>query len=96
MMTKSLDEFKGIQFQMILKHFDHKDELTFRLAGADVVKIESSKQKVLDAFISEKSGYLDLLKKNLIHPLRIEVVAQDKLEANARTGKLKRIIDLRG
>lgn len=96
MMTKSLNESKGIQFQMILKHFDHKDELTFRLSGVDLAKIENSKQKVLDAFITEKTGYLDLLKKNLIHPLQIEVVAQDKLEANARTGKLKRIIDLRG
>jgi phenylacetate-CoA ligase len=95
MITKALSDSKGIQFQMILKHFDHKDELIFKISGADLSKIENLKQKVLDAFVQEKAGYADILKKNLIHPLKIEIVTQDKLEANTRTGKLKRIIDLR-
>lgn len=80
---------------MLLKHFDHKDELTFKIAGHDMAKIEKNKDYVLDAFIKEKPGYQDLLKKNLIHSLKIKVVSHDELEANSRTGKLKRIIDSR-
>ncbi|MBC7428819.1 MAG: AMP-binding protein [Bacteriovorax sp.] len=95
MIIKALSDSKGIQFQMILKHFDHKDELTFKISGADIANLEKTKQKIVDAFVNEKESYMDILKKNLIHPLKIEVVAQSKLEANTRTGKLKRIIDLR-
>jgi phenylacetate-CoA ligase len=95
MIAHALINSQGIQFQMILKHFDHKDELTFKISGADLSTIEKSKQKIIDAFIKEKAGYLDILKKNLVHPLKIEIVPQDQLEANTRTGKLKRIIDSR-
>lgn len=95
MVLKALSDCSGIQFQMILKHFDHKDELTLKISGLDLPKIERSKDKVFDAFIKEKPGYQDLLKKNLIHSLKIKIVPQDELEANTRTGKLKRIIDTR-
>lgn len=95
MVLKALSDCNGIQFQMLLKHFDHRDELTLRISGLDLTKIEKSKDRVLDAFIKEKPGYQDLLTKGLIHSLKIKVVSQDELEANSRTGKLKRIIDSR-
>jgi phenylacetate-CoA ligase len=95
MVLKALSDCNGIQFQMLLKHFDHRDELTLRISGLDLAKIEKSKDRVLDAFIKEKPGYQDLLTKNLIHSLKIKVVPQGELEANSRTGKLKRIIDSR-
>lgn len=95
MVLKALSDCNGIQFQMLLKHFDHRDELTLRISGLDLAKIEKSKDCVLDAFIKEKPGYQDLLTKNLIHSLKIKVVPQGELEANSRTGKLKRIIDSR-
>lgn len=95
MLMRTLLNCDGIQFQMILKHYDHKDELTFKISGQDLEKIEKLRDKVVEAFIREKSSYQDLLRKNLIHPLRIQIVPQEELEANTRTGKLKRIIDLR-
>ena len=95
MVMKVLSSVSGVQFQMILKHFAHKDELTFKISGMDLKSIEQNKKKILEAFLQEKPGYVDILKKNLIHPLNIEVVSPAHLEANARTGKLKRIIDLR-
>lgn len=95
MLMKTISHISGIQFQMILKHFDHKDQLTFKISSQDIKALEGEKKNILDAFIKEKATYLDLINKNLIHPLVIEVVTQDKLEANSRTGKLKRIIDLR-
>lgn len=90
-----LSGMAGIQFQMTLKHFDHKDELTFTISGADLEAVEKKRDLILEAFVKEKPGYLDLLKKGLIHPLKIEILAQDQLLFNSRTGKLKRIIDLR-
>lgn len=95
MVLKVLDDCRGIQFQMILKHYDHKDELTLRISGAELDIIAKSIQEILNSFIKEKPGYVDLVNKKLIHELKIEVVAQDQLEANARTGKLKRVIDQR-
>lgn len=95
MVMKTLGDCKGIQFQMILNHFNHKDELTMKLSSPDLAQKTNVKQCILDSFIVEKAGYSDLLKKNLIHPLRIEIVRQDELESNVRTGKLKRIIDRR-
>lgn len=94
MVMKTLKESTGIQFQMILNHYDHKDELVFKVAGNGIDKT-TAQSRLVDAFSKEKPGYMDILKKNLIHPLKIEVVEQSELDANARTGKLKRIIDQR-
>lgn len=95
MVLKALSDCSGVQFQMLLKHFDHKDELTLRISGLDLQKIEKGRDRVFDAFLKEKPGYQDLLRKNLIHSLKIKIVPQEELEANSRTGKLKRIIDTR-
>ncbi len=96
MITKTLVECSGIQFQMLLKHFDHKDQMTLKLAGSGLTHLPEIEARILEAFIKEKPGYPELLAKKLIHPLKIEVVKHDQLEANSRTGKLKRIIDERG
>lgn len=92
---KTLKEYSGIQFQMILDHYDHKDELTLVLSASGLTSEDGILRRVEEAFIKEKSVYPDLLKKGLIHPLKISIVAQEKLQANVRTGKLKRIIDQR-
>jgi phenylacetate-CoA ligase len=92
---KSLIESSGLQFQMLLNHFDHKDELILRISGVESNLQQISKERVLATFIHEKPGYLELLKKGLIHPLKVEIVPHEKLETNIRTGKLKRIIDSR-
>ncbi|MEA9355486.1 hypothetical protein SHI21_04715 [Bacteriovorax sp. PP10] len=95
MVMKTLGDCKGIQFQMILYHFNHKDELTIKISGPDLEQKNNVKQCILDTFIAEKAGYSDLLAKGLIHPLRIDIVRANELESNVRTGKLKRIIDRR-
>jgi len=95
MVMKTLGDCKGILFQMILTHFNHKDELTMKISSPDFAQKSNVKQCILDSFIAEKAGYSDLLKKGLIHPLRIDIVRPDELESNVRTGKLKRIIDRR-
>ncbi len=95
MAMNTLKEITGLQFQMILNHFDHKDELTLRVAGHALRPSKEVHERLVEAFKKEKSGYEDILKKNLIHPLKIEIVEMDKMEGNTRTGKLKRVIDNR-
>lgn len=95
MVMNALSDSSGLQFQMILNHFDHKDELTLRLAGHSLSSAAEVEMKILEAFKKEKPVYEELLKKKLVHPLKIEIVEMRQLEGNARTGKLKRVIDNR-
>lgn len=91
LIKKSLKNSSNLQFQMIVKHYDHKDEMTFKLSGIEA----SQKEEIMSAFSKHKKTYLDLLEKKLIHPLKIEIVEVDQLVRNSRTGKLMRIVDLR-
>jgi phenylacetate-CoA ligase len=95
MAMNTLSEISGLQFQMVLNHYDHKDELVFRIAGHGMKPDESIVNRLMAAFKKEKAVYEDLLKKKLIHPLKIEIVEMNRLEGNSRTGKLKRVIDNR-
>ena len=96
MVLKAVPEARGIQFQILLQHYNHKDEMTLKVSQLSSVDTDHLSSQIISAFAKEKPVYLDLLKKELIHPLKIEIVPFEKLEANARTGKLKRIIDRRG
>jgi phenylacetate-CoA ligase len=91
----TLKEIKGIQFQIILNHYAHKDELIFRIAGHGLNADNKILDRLLESFKKEKPVYTDILEKNLIHPLKIEIVEMSQLETNLRTGKLKRVIDNR-
>ncbi len=95
MAMNTLKEFSGIQFQMLLNHFDHKDQLTLKLAGHGLTNDSFIINRLIESFKKEKPVYIDTLKKNLIHPLQIEIVSMNELEVNQRTGKLKRVIDNR-
>ena len=95
MVMTTLPEVNGLQFQMILNHFNHKDELIMRIAGQGLKPDSKIVDRVIAAFKKEKSVYEDILAKNLIHPLRVEIVDMNYLEGNTRTGKLKRVIDNR-
>lgn len=95
LVMNTLKEVSGLQFQMLLNHYDHRDELVFRVAAHNLRPDPKMFARLLEAFIKDKPVYSDILKKNLIHPLKIEIVEMDQLEANGRTGKLKRVIDNR-
>jgi phenylacetate-CoA ligase len=95
MIANALPDAQGIQFQLIVNHFDQKDEMIIKVGSINLLSNEQVVKKVYDAFLKDKPTYNDILKKNLIHPLKIEYIAINQLEANTRTGKLKRIIDLR-
>ena len=83
-------------FQLLISHYELKDALTVRLSTPG--RPFNSKQ--IEDAISEKFGeerrmFAEAAADNKIHPLRFEWVAQSALEINARTGKLRRVIDKR-
>ncbi len=95
LITQTLSELTGIQFQMVLNHYDNLDELVFKISAHDLIPSEKIKARVLEAFIHDKAVYREVLGKQMIHPLRIDLVSMKELESNQRTGKIKRIIDNR-
>jgi phenylacetate-CoA ligase len=95
LVMKTLSEITGLQFQMIITHFSGLDQLTLKLAGHNLLGDIKIAERVLDAFKKDKPVYQEVLQKKLIHPLKIEIVEMKEMEANSRTGKLKRVIDKR-
>lgn len=95
LITETLNEFSGIQFQMVINHFDNLDQLILKIAGHDLLGSKDLERRILDAFRKDKKVYDQVLEKKLIHPLKIEFLEMGQLEANRRTGKLKRVIDNR-
>ena len=95
LVMKTLSEISGIQFQMIITHFNGLDQLTLKLAGHNLMGDIKLAERVIEAFKKDKPVYSEVLQKKLIHPLKIEIVDMKEMEANSRTGKLKRVIDRR-
>jgi phenylacetate-CoA ligase len=95
LVMKSLKEITGLQFQMIITHFNGLDQLTLKIAAHNLMGDIRIAERVIDAFKRDKPVYLDVLQKKLIHPLKIEIVDMKEMEVNSRTGKLKRVIDRR-
>lgn len=83
-------------FQMIVDHVDQLDRLTLRLAS----NLSADEQgqiegKLIDTLYKARPMLTDLLDGNMIHGVRIEWAPLGGLEFNARSGKLKRVIDRR-
>lgn len=83
-------------FQMIITHRDKKDGLTLRIATpdalADQAEVEST---IAQEFGLQRPMFAEAIRDNKIHPLTIEWIDSDEVVINARTGKLRRVIDYR-
>jgi hypothetical protein len=78
--------------QLLIKHFDKKDQLVVRISPSHPgLSIQEWQQTLLKArpMLQEEAD------RGNVHLPLIEIVAQPELEKNPRTGKLKRVIDLR-
>lgn len=86
---------KGMFFQMITEHLEMKDQLTLCVYTDEQVDMVEMVQKITKAFEESKTTYRDLVNKNLIHPLKVVIQKNSAVQRNERTGKIKRIIDLK-
>ena len=85
-----------IAFQLIIQHFDEKDQACLRIAVAEPSQLPSGLTDLLvETLIQQRKLYVDLLAKAVIHPYVIEWVRPDALITNPRTGKLLRVVDQR-
>jgi phenylacetate-CoA ligase len=83
-------------FQMVLTHEGSRDRLTVRIAVADPSAVTKSQIDSLEAKLYEARPLLkEAIDSAMIHPLKIEWLPASELAVNARTGKLRRMVDLR-
>ncbi len=89
---------KGFAFQIVISHFDRRDEMKLIISvGADsaLPNRTSLIAKMRERLLAERPALDSEALAGKIHPLRIEFAPLAGLAKNARTGKLKRVIDLR-
>jgi phenylacetate-CoA ligase len=83
-------------FQMELTHEQGRDRLTVRVAVADPRAVtEEQARGVVSAVYSARPTLQQAVEGKVVHPIRVEWVAPAALAINARTGKLRRVVDLR-
>lgn len=87
------EHFNVKAFQLVTKHFDNKDQLVVKIATTSRDKKEMAH---LEEIIEKERSFLkDLSDAKQIHPVKVDFVDISNLETNARTGKLKHVIDER-
>ncbi len=90
----------GFVFQIVVSHFERKDEMKFVIAvgtpgaGASIDAAALS-AKIRDRIHAERPGLLSEAEAGHTHPVQVEFAPLSRLEKNSRTGKLKRVIDRR-
>ncbi len=88
-------EICGIEYyayQIVVTH-DMRDQFTFRIAVSHAE--DDYTQRFLDTLYQERSFMKDALEDGTLEPPKVEWCKAEDLEYNARTGKLKPILDLR-
>lgn len=83
-------------FQLAITHHDHKDKLTIRVAAQiPPDKREEAATQLVDALFAARPMLEDTVKRGFIHPVEIDWIGAHELTINPRTGKMKRVLDLR-
>ncbi len=93
---ESLPRSGPIQLQMVMEHRGGKDGLALRVAARVPPKERKPlERRIVQALHIRQPMLRRFVGEDKIHPLRVEWRAPGELETNPRTGKLRRIIDLR-
>jgi len=83
-------------FQLITRHFDTKDALILRIATSQIeFDPKFLEANIVELFNLARPMFAEAAQEKIIHPLCVEWVAAKDIEINARTGKLRRVIDQR-
>jgi phenylacetate-CoA ligase len=88
----------GFVFQIVVSHFERLDEMKVVIAAGTAggpLDEATLAAKVRAYLVAERPALVSEATAGKIHSLKIEFVTLAKLEKNARTGKLKRVIDRR-
>jgi phenylacetate-CoA ligase len=83
-------------FQMVITHHERLDGLILRLASArPAATLRPHAAKIVSAIHRARPLYEQFVQEKKVHPISIEWVKAGSLEVNARSGKLRRVIDRR-
>lgn len=82
-------------FQLVIKHFELKDALTVRIVSSTKDKHHHLSTTIAQQFGVARKMFAEAVTDKKIHPLLVEWIEPSEVEINARTGKLKRVIDQR-
>lgn len=84
------------EFQLVIIHHARLDGLILRLAsGHSSQTLRPHAAKIAAAVHRARPLYEQFVQEKKVHPIRIEWVKPGSLEVNARSGKLRRVIDRR-
>ena len=90
------DRLGSFQFQLIVVHEDARDGLIIRIASRVTAADRAACERdLIAAFYAFRPIYRQFVDAGKVHPVRIDWSPPATLETNTRTGKLKRVIDLR-
>ena len=92
--TSSLTDEKCNGFQILLRRANGKDEMVFRIACQPQDR-EQSSRRIREEMDRIHENFAQQVAKGFVNPLVIEWVSVQSLQYNARSGKLKDIVDLR-
>lgn len=97
-LEKHSSRLGSVQFQLVMVHHENHDGLVIRIASSsasDIAVQKSCEQEILAHLHELKPIMRRFVEDGKIHPTRIEWRLPGELETNARTGKLRRVIDMR-
>lgn len=92
--SNSLKTERVTGFQVLLRRAQGMDEMVFRIA-CQPVNPEQSSRKVREEMDRVHEEWAKEVAERFVHPLVIQWVSVQELHYNARSGKLKDIVDLR-
>ena len=92
--TSSLQDEECCGFQVLLRRANEKDEMVFRIA-CQPQEPEQSFQIIQEEMHRTHEEFAKEVAEGFVNPLVIEWVSVQDLHYNARSGKLKEIVDLR-
>ena len=89
-------ELNASGFQLRIRHYDQRDELTVRVAASLPAEAQATwSERLIDALYAARPMLREEHRRDAIHPPRFEWTDARLLEINPRTGKLKPIVDQR-
>jgi len=95
-LDKHSDLVQVINFQIVLDHFDNLDKGTLLIVPiSNIDNNENLLELIKNSIYEERHMLTDLVEQNLIHPFEVRFINNSELITNKRTGKAKRVVDLR-
>ncbi len=94
--NKYKNRLKFENIQLVIDHFDNKDQLTIRIGTNEIIQqTDILNEEIVNNIYNERHCFIEEINNGKIHPIKLEITRPNNIEINERTGKMKLIIDHR-